>query len=187
VLLYRVPRGVVSVISPWNWPYTMPGEILAPALAYGNAVVWAPAPTTSICAVKLAECVADADLPAGVFNMITGPGSVVGDEVGARVAAQLLLGTPGPGLRLVRIPHETVALPVGAEGDVPVVVVKEVATAFARGPVARGLRRPPGDASDSIAGLDEPGAIVLVPGCVPPREAVAAGRLRGGRRRALGR
>ena len=44
VLLYRVPRGVVSIISPWNWPYTMPGEILAPAIAYGNAVVWAPAP-----------------------------------------------------------------------------------------------------------------------------------------------
>ena len=47
VLLQRVPRGVVSIISPWNWPYTMPGEILAPAIAYGNAVVWAPAPTTS--------------------------------------------------------------------------------------------------------------------------------------------
>ena len=83
VLLYRVPRGVVSVISPWNWPYTMPGEILAPALAYGNGVVWAPAPTTSICAVKLAECVADAGLPPGVFNMVTGPGPVVGDEIAA--------------------------------------------------------------------------------------------------------
>ena len=47
VLLYRVPRGVVSIISPWNWPYTMPAEILAPAIAYGNTVVWAPAPTTS--------------------------------------------------------------------------------------------------------------------------------------------
>ncbi|HET9248866.1 MAG TPA: aldehyde dehydrogenase family protein, partial [Actinomycetota bacterium] len=45
VLLQRIPRGVVSVISPWNWPYTMPGEILAPAIAYGNTVVWAPAPT----------------------------------------------------------------------------------------------------------------------------------------------
>jgi succinate-semialdehyde dehydrogenase/glutarate-semialdehyde dehydrogenase len=39
VLVYRVPRGVVGVISPWNWPYTMPGELLAPAVAYGNAVV----------------------------------------------------------------------------------------------------------------------------------------------------
>ena len=47
VLLYRVPRGVVGVISPWNWPYTMPAEIVAPALAAGNAVVLAPAPTTT--------------------------------------------------------------------------------------------------------------------------------------------
>ena len=81
VLLYRVPRGVVGVISPWNWPYTMPGEILAPALAYGNAVVWAPAPSTSVCAVKLAEVLHDAGLPSGVMNMVTGPGPVVGDEI----------------------------------------------------------------------------------------------------------
>jgi acyl-CoA reductase-like NAD-dependent aldehyde dehydrogenase len=81
VLLYRVPRGVVGVISPWNWPYTMPGEIVAPALAAGNAVVLAPAPTTSVCAVKLAECIHAADLPPGVFNLVTGPGPVVGDEV----------------------------------------------------------------------------------------------------------
>ena len=40
VLAQRVPRGVIAVISPWDWPYTMPGEILAPAIAYGNAVVW---------------------------------------------------------------------------------------------------------------------------------------------------
>src|SRR3989304_2354472 len=47
VLLQRVPRGVVAAISPWNWPYTMPAEIVAPALAYGHAVGWGPAPTTS--------------------------------------------------------------------------------------------------------------------------------------------
>jgi succinate-semialdehyde dehydrogenase/glutarate-semialdehyde dehydrogenase len=81
ILVYRAPRGVVGVITPWNWPYTMPAEILAPALAYGNAVVWVPAPTTSICAVKLAECIVDADLPAGVFNLVTGLGPVVGDEI----------------------------------------------------------------------------------------------------------
>ena len=75
VLLYRVPRGVVSIISPWNWPYTMPAEILAPAIAYGNTVVWAPAPTTSICAAKLAACLEAAEIPPGVVNMVTGPGS----------------------------------------------------------------------------------------------------------------
>jgi acyl-CoA reductase-like NAD-dependent aldehyde dehydrogenase len=79
-LLVRRPRGVVAVISPWNWPYTMPAELIAPALACGNPVVWAPAPTTSLCARALADCLAEADLPPGVFNMVPGPGPVVGDE-----------------------------------------------------------------------------------------------------------
>lgn len=81
VLLARRPRGVVGVISPWNWPYTMPAELVAPALACGNAVVWTPAPSTAVCAVALAQCIADADLPPGVFNLVTGPGPVVGDEI----------------------------------------------------------------------------------------------------------
>ncbi len=81
VMLMRRPRGVVGVISPWNWPYTMPAELIAPALACGNAVVWTPAPSTAVCAVALAECIADADLPPGVFNLVTGPGPVVGDEI----------------------------------------------------------------------------------------------------------
>jgi acyl-CoA reductase-like NAD-dependent aldehyde dehydrogenase len=81
VLLVRRPRGVIGVISPWNWPYTMPAELIAPALACGNAVVWTPAPSTAVCAVALARCIADADLPPGVFNLVTGPGPVVGDEI----------------------------------------------------------------------------------------------------------
>jgi succinate-semialdehyde dehydrogenase/glutarate-semialdehyde dehydrogenase len=81
VMLVRRPRGVVGVISPWNWPYTMPAELVAPALACGNTVVWTPAPSTAVCAVALAGCIADADLPPGVFNLVTGPGPVVGDEI----------------------------------------------------------------------------------------------------------
>ena len=48
VLLFRRPRGVIGVIMPWNWPYTMPAELIAPALACGNTVVWTPASTTAI-------------------------------------------------------------------------------------------------------------------------------------------
>ena len=81
VLLVRRPRGVIGVITPWNWPYTMPAELIAPALASGNTVVWTPASTTAIAAIALAECVAEADLPPGVFNLVTGPGSTVGDEI----------------------------------------------------------------------------------------------------------
>ena len=81
VLLCRRPRGVIGVITPWNWPYTMPAELIAPALASGNTVVWTPASTTAIAAIALAECVVEADLPPGVFNLVTGPGSRVGDEI----------------------------------------------------------------------------------------------------------
>jgi acyl-CoA reductase-like NAD-dependent aldehyde dehydrogenase len=81
VLLCRRPRGVIGVITPWNWPYTMPAELIAPALACGNAVVWTPASTTAVAAIALAECVVEADLPPGVFNLVTGPGSSVGDEI----------------------------------------------------------------------------------------------------------
>jgi acyl-CoA reductase-like NAD-dependent aldehyde dehydrogenase len=81
VLLFRRPRGVIGVITPWNWPYTMPAELIAPALACGNTVVWTPASTTAIAGIALAECVAEADLPPGVFNLVTGPGSRVGDEI----------------------------------------------------------------------------------------------------------
>ena len=104
VLVYRVPRGVVSIISPWNWPYTMPGELLAPAIAYGNTVVWAPAPTTSLCAVKLAECFEAAELPAGVVNMITGPGPIVGDEIAGNPGTQTVgfIGSIPTGLTVAR-------------------------------------------------------------------------------------
>jgi acyl-CoA reductase-like NAD-dependent aldehyde dehydrogenase len=81
VMLLRRPRGVIGVITPWNWPYTMPAELIAPALACGNTVVWSPAATTSVAGAALAECVVEADLPPGVFNLVTGPGRVVGDEI----------------------------------------------------------------------------------------------------------
>ncbi len=81
VLLVRRPRGVIGVITLWNWPYTMPAELIAPALAAGNTVVWTPASTTAVAGIALAECVAEADLPPGVFNLVTGPGAVVGDEI----------------------------------------------------------------------------------------------------------
>ncbi len=126
VLLQRVPRGVVGIISPWNWPYTMPGEILAPALAYGNAVVWAPAPTTSICAVRLAECLAEADLPAGVLNLVTGPGPVVGDEVAANAGTQAVgfIGSIATGHRVAeRAAGKELLLEMGGNG--PLVVLED--------------------------------------------------------------
>jgi succinate-semialdehyde dehydrogenase/glutarate-semialdehyde dehydrogenase len=126
VFLYRVSRGVVGVISPWNWPYTMPAEIVAPALAAGNAVVLAPAPTTSACAVKLAECIHAADLPPGAFNLVTGPGPVVGDEVAANpgTAAVGFIGSIATGhLVASRAAGKELLLEMGGNG--PLVICED--------------------------------------------------------------
>src|SRR5262249_58591548 len=81
VLVCRVPLGVVAVVSPWNWPYTMGAELFAPALAAGNTVVWVPAPSTSACSGLLAGVVAGAGLPPGAFSYLPGPGPGVGDAL----------------------------------------------------------------------------------------------------------
>jgi acyl-CoA reductase-like NAD-dependent aldehyde dehydrogenase len=93
VLLIRRPLGVVALITPWNWPYTMPAEVLAPALACGNCVVWTPAPSTAVCSGVLAECLAEADFPPGVFNMVLGPGPEVGDELAANPGTRAIAFT----------------------------------------------------------------------------------------------
>jgi len=126
VLAYRVPRGVVGVITPWNWPYTMPAELIAPALAGGNAVVWSPASSTSVCAVKLAGCIVDAELPPGVFSMVTGPGSVVGDEVAGSPGTHAIgfIGSVATGLRVAaRAAGKTTLLELGGNG--PMVVLDD--------------------------------------------------------------
>jgi acyl-CoA reductase-like NAD-dependent aldehyde dehydrogenase len=126
ILTYRVPRGVVGVITPWNWPYTMPAEMVAPALACGNAVVWVPAPSTSMCAVELARCIADAELPVGVFNMVTGMGPVVGDELAAHPGAHCVgfIGSIATGRKVAeRAAGKAQLLEVGGNG--PFVVLDD--------------------------------------------------------------
>ena len=134
VLAYRVPRGVVGVISPWNWPYTMPAELIAPALAAGNTVVWTPASSTSICSVKLAECIVDAELPAGVFSMVTGPGAVVGDEVAANPGTHAIgfIGSVTTGQQVARsAAGKASLLELGGNGPMVVLDDADVAAAAA--------------------------------------------------------
>ena len=126
VLVYRVPKGVVGVITPWNWPYTMPAEMIAPALAAGNTVVWNPASNTSWCATVMAACLADADLPAGIFNLVTGPGSEVGDELAGHpdVAAVGFIGSSGTGRRIEeRAIGKELLLEMGGNG--PLVILED--------------------------------------------------------------
>jgi len=85
VLNYTVhePVGVVGAIVPWNFPMSMASWKLAPALATGNTVVLKPAEETSLSTLRLAELCAEAGLPPGVLNVVTGLGSVVGAHISA--------------------------------------------------------------------------------------------------------
>jgi acyl-CoA reductase-like NAD-dependent aldehyde dehydrogenase len=80
-LVVRKPLGIVGAIIPWNFPLTLLANKLAPALAVGNTLVAKPASTTPLATIRLAELMLDGGLPAGVFNVVTGPGAVVGGEL----------------------------------------------------------------------------------------------------------
>jgi acyl-CoA reductase-like NAD-dependent aldehyde dehydrogenase len=75
----REPLGVIGLITPWNFPIAIPAWKIAPALAYGNTVVFKPAEWAPASAWALAEILVRAGVPDGVFNLVMGPGNVVGD------------------------------------------------------------------------------------------------------------
>ena len=77
----REPIGVIGIITPWNFPIAIPAWKIAPALAYGNTVVFKPADFVPGCAWALADIIARAGLPPGVFNLAMGRGSVVGETL----------------------------------------------------------------------------------------------------------
>src|SRR3954447_24760557 len=82
----REPVGVVAAIVPWNFPLLLTSWKVGPALACGNTVIIKPASQTPLTAIALAELAADAGIPPGVINVITGPGAAVG---------QMLVEHPG--------------------------------------------------------------------------------------------
>jgi acyl-CoA reductase-like NAD-dependent aldehyde dehydrogenase len=126
ILVHRVPLGVIGVVSPWNWPYTMGAEVFAPALAAGNTVVWVPAPSTSACCALLAEVIAEAGTPDGVFNFVPGPGPVVGDALVGHpgVAGVGFVGSVETGSRVaVRAAGKAQLLELGGNG--PMVILED--------------------------------------------------------------
>jgi len=79
--ILREPLGVVGIITPWNFPIAIPAWKIAPALAYGNAVVFKPASLVPASAWALAEILSRAGLPPGTFNFVNGGGGTVGDRL----------------------------------------------------------------------------------------------------------
>jgi len=81
VEISREPLGVIALITPWNFPIAIPAWKIAPALAYGNSVVFKPADLVPGSAWALAEIVQRSGIPAGVFNLVMGRGGVIGDAL----------------------------------------------------------------------------------------------------------
>ncbi len=104
-LTLRHPIGIVGLITPWNFPMAIPAWKTFPALLAGNAVILKPASDTPLMALMLAEVLQEAGLPAGVFNVITGPGSSLGDAMAghARINMISLTGSTEVGRHVAEI------------------------------------------------------------------------------------
>ncbi|MEO8057812.1 MAG: aldehyde dehydrogenase family protein [Burkholderiales bacterium] len=100
----REPLGVVVLITPWNFPIAIPAWKIAPAIAYGNTVVFKPAELVPGSAWALAEVLARSGLPPGVFNLVMGRGSQIGPALvdDPRVAGVSFTGSVGTGQQLAR-------------------------------------------------------------------------------------
>lgn len=99
----RQPLGVVGLIAPWNFPIAIPAWKIAPALAYGNCVVFKPAELVPGCGWALADILSRTALPPGVFNLVMGPGSQVGQAMveSPTVKAISFTGSVATGRRIV--------------------------------------------------------------------------------------
>ena len=92
-LVHREPVGVVAAIVPWNFPLMIGAWKIAPALAAGNSVVLKPAELASLSLLRLAEICAEAGLPEGVLNVVTGRGNVTGEALARHMDVDILVFT----------------------------------------------------------------------------------------------
>ena len=124
----RQPVGPVALITPWNFPFAIPVWKLAPALVAGCTVVMKPASLTPLCTHLLVQAFEEAGLPAGVLNLVTGPGGAVGDVIvdDPRIRAISFTGSNEIGLRLYsRAAKRGVKVTAEMGGKNPVVVLDD--------------------------------------------------------------
>ncbi|HVT03562.1 MAG TPA: aldehyde dehydrogenase family protein [Thermoanaerobaculia bacterium] len=109
-LTFREPIGVCAIIVPWNFPIAITSWKSAPALAMGNTVVLKPAEQTPLTALRLAELMLEAGIPSGVFNVITGAGSVVGEALVKHplVRKVSFTGSTDVGVRVMKLAADTI-------------------------------------------------------------------------------
>jgi succinate-semialdehyde dehydrogenase/glutarate-semialdehyde dehydrogenase len=126
IITVRKPHGVYGVITPWNYPLGTAIEYLAHGLAVGNAIAWAPAPTTTAVCAKFVDVLDETSLPAGALNLITGEGPVVGNElvVNDGTDAIAFTGSPETG-RLIAEDAGTKPTILELGGNGPVIVLDD--------------------------------------------------------------
>ncbi|MEI4473365.1 aldehyde dehydrogenase family protein [Frigidibacter sp. MR17.24] len=126
VEITREPVGVVGLITPWNFPIAVSLWKLAPALAFGNAVVWKPSEKTPGISVAIAEIVQASGLPAGVFNMLIGAGPDIGAAVVEGADAVSFTGSSATGRKIaVRCAERLVRVQMEMGGKNPQVVLDD--------------------------------------------------------------
>ena len=128
ILLYKAPIGVIGGILPWNFPFFLIVRKMAPALITGNTIVIKPSQETPNNAFEFARIVFESSLPKGVFNLVAGPGSVVGEALAAHPAVGMisLTGSVEAGTAIMRsaAPNITkVSLELG--GKAPAIVMPD--------------------------------------------------------------
>ncbi len=134
VEITREPLGVVGIITPWNFPLAIPAWKIAPALAYGNCVVFKPADLVPGCAWALADIIQSAGAPPGVFNLLVGRGSAVGETIitSPEVAGISFTGSVETGRAIARKAVERMAkVQLEMGGKNPLVILDDADLAVA--------------------------------------------------------
>ena len=146
IQVIRKPVGVVTVITPFNFPIAIPAWKIAPALSYGNTVVWKPASVVPLLAVRLAEALVEAGLPEGVLNLLVADGAAGARLVEhAGVDAVTFTGSTDVGKRLIAT-CGTLARPIQTEmgGKNAAAVLADADLELAAGEVLAGAFRSTG-------------------------------------------
>ncbi|WP_071395773.1 aldehyde dehydrogenase family protein [Bacillus tuaregi] len=123
----REPLGVISVITPWNFPISIPSRKIAPALITGNTVVFKPSSDTPLIAVRLVEALHNAGIPKGVINLVTGKASDVGDLLvtDPAIKAVTFTGSTGAGEDIHHKSSFTTRLQMELGGKNPIIVMDD--------------------------------------------------------------
>ncbi|MDR6881177.1 aldehyde dehydrogenase family protein [Bacillus sp. 3255] len=136
----KEPLGVISVITPWNFPISIPVRKIAPALVTGNTVVFKPASNTPLIAYRLVEALHQAGLPAGVLNFVTGSASKTGTPLVTHpaVKAVTFTGSTGAGEKINRQVRLSTRVQLELGGKNPLIVMEDADLDYAAGLAVKG-------------------------------------------------